>query len=181
MSEWKDEDISRILREMPRGRASSGFTERVMAGLDRPKPRAIVTRQPGLALAGLSAALLALAVGLGGWLSRPEPELEPEPMPPISTADAPPVAKRPDVDPASATRAAGQRESERQRLERLRAEYRDLENELRELRILVTEKRPMIELGGTSEMDFVLDVGELARRDSPETSPVIHTERTRSR
>ncbi len=59
-----------------------------------------------------------------------------------------------------------------ERVRELRSEYRDLQAELEKLRALTQEVQPVLELGGTDQVDFVLDLRELPRtRDSGERPP----------
>jgi hypothetical protein len=57
------------------------------------------------------------------------------------------------------------------RIEALREEYRELQVELDKLKALTHELEPVLELGGTEDVDFVLDLGELARRSPGEADP----------
>lgn len=62
------------------------------------------------------------------------------------------------------------------RLSALRAEYRELESELRKLRTLAAEIEPVLELGGTDEVDFVFDLRDVEAQP-PEAQPVSHEQR----
>jgi hypothetical protein len=57
------------------------------------------------------------------------------------------------------------------RIEALREEYRELQVELEKLKALTHELEPVLDLGGTEEVDFVLDLGELARKSRREAEP----------
>lgn len=59
------------------------------------------------------------------------------------------------------------------RLEALRTEYRELESELQKLRALAAEIEPVLELGGTDEVDFVFDLREVDPQP-PRAQPVSH-------
>lgn len=63
-----------------------------------------------------------------------------------------------------------------ERIEALREEYRELQMELDKLKALTHELEPVLDLGGTEEVDFVLDLGELARRKEagPSAEPASH-------
>lgn len=63
----EDHNLRQLLRDMPREQARTGFTSRVLAGLDAgPRPRSGQTwRQPRLVLA---TAALAAVVGSAGFL-----------------------------------------------------------------------------------------------------------------
>jgi hypothetical protein len=66
-----------------------------------------------------------------------------------------------------------------ERIETLREEYRELQMELEKLKALTRELEPVLDLGGTEEVDFVLDLGELARRQrtkeaEPKAEPASH-------
>lgn len=63
------------------------------------------------------------------------------------------------------------------RLEALRREYRELESELEKLRALAAEIEPVLDLGGTDEVDFVFDLREVDPQP-PRAQPVSH-ERSR--
>lgn len=67
----EDQQLGRLLRDLPEERARPGFTARVLARLDEPERRPAVW-WPRLAVAGIPAALLVIgiSVGLG---ARPEP------------------------------------------------------------------------------------------------------------
>lgn len=61
----------------------------------------------------------------------------------------------------------------RQELEALRAEKSDLDEEMEIIRRFPAEGRPMLYLGGDEDVDLVLDLGRMARRDQrPEGVPV---------
>ena len=63
------------------------------------------------------------------------------------------------------------------RVRELRDEYRDLQTELEKLRTLTRELEPVLDLGGTKDVDFVFDLRELARKEAagPEAVPAAHT------
>lgn len=59
------------------------------------------------------------------------------------------------------------------RIEALRNEYRAVEKELEELRALAVESQPVLHLSGNDELDFVMDLRELAREaEQSEARPV---------
>lgn len=65
-----------------------------------------------------------------------------------------------------------------ERVERLRREYRELESELAKLRRLATELEPVLELGGTEQVDFVLDLRQVGEEGTAATAePVSLTSR----
>lgn len=72
----EDQQLGRLLRDLPEERARPGFTTRVLARLDEPERRPIAW-WPRFALAGIPAALLVAGISIGLLGSRPEP-LSPE-------------------------------------------------------------------------------------------------------
>lgn len=68
----EDQQLGRLLRELPEERARPGFTARVLARLDEPERRSI-TWWPRFALAGIPAALLVGGISIGLLGNRPEP------------------------------------------------------------------------------------------------------------
>lgn len=65
------------------------------------------------------------------------------------------------------------------RVRELRTEYRDLQREFDKLRALTREIQPVLDLGGTEQVDFVLDLRELARErgsgERPDAAPASHS------
>ncbi len=70
----------------------------------------------------------------------------------------------------------GRRETA-ERLEAMRDEYRSLEVELEELRSLASEAQPVLELGGTEQVDFVFDLKWLAEERGARAQPTSHSPR----
>lgn len=69
-----------------------------------------------------------------------------------------------------------------ERVRELRAEYRHLQEELDKLRALTQEIQPVLDVGGTEQVDFVIDLRELARqRDRGERPAVAPASPSRSR
>ncbi len=65
-----------------------------------------------------------------------------------------------------------------ERLEMMRDEYRALEVELKELRSLASEAQPVLDLGGTEQVDFVFDLRGLAQeRGKARAQPTSHSPR----
>ena len=65
-----------------------------------------------------------------------------------------------------------------ERLEAMRDEYRSLEVELEELRSLASAAQPVLELGGTEQVDFVFDWRRLAEeRGKARAQPTSHSPR----
>ena len=65
-----------------------------------------------------------------------------------------------------------------ERLEMMRDEYRALEVELRELRSLASAAQPVLDLGGTEQVDFVFDLRGLAQeRGKARAQPTSHSPR----
>lgn len=62
------------------------------------------------------------------------------------------------------------------RVRELRDEYRELQTELEKLRVLTRELEPVLNLGGTEDVEFVFDLRELAREksDRPRAEPASH-------
>jgi hypothetical protein len=67
----EDQQLGRLLRDLPEETARPGFTARVLARLDEPEHRP-VSWWPRLAVAGIPAALLVAAVSIGLLGGRPE-------------------------------------------------------------------------------------------------------------
>jgi hypothetical protein len=66
-----------------------------------------------------------------------------------------------------------QRAEAARRVEALRNEYEALQRELAELRALAAESQPVVGLGGTEDLDFVMDLRALAREaQQSEARPV---------
>ena len=79
---------------------------------------------------------------------------------------------------ALAVREANERRETAERLEMMRNEYRALELELEELRALTSDVQPVIELGGTEQVDFVFDLRRLAEeRGRARAQPTSHSPR----
>jgi hypothetical protein len=132
-----DEDLGRLLRELPRAEPSFDFTARVLSRLES-SPRGSRRKIP--ALVWMAAVLVGLFVSQGYLRERFE-----------------------------RSRAAA-------RVRELRDEYRELQTELEKLRVLTRELEPVLDLGGTEEVEFVFDLRELAREDSnrPRAEPASH-------
>ncbi len=63
-------------------------------------------------------------------------------------------------------------------LEQMQSEYRELRRELDRLRRLASDVEPVLELGGTAEMDFIFDLRALAdEQGEPRAEPVSHSPR----
>ncbi|HSF18389.1 MAG TPA: hypothetical protein VLK65_22860 [Vicinamibacteria bacterium] len=68
-----------------------------------------------------------------------------------------------------------------ERVEQLRREYRELESELAKLRRLATELEPVLELGGTEQVDFVLDLRQVGEEGTAaKAEPVSHRSRPKT-
>jgi hypothetical protein len=133
-----DEDLGRLLRDLPPAEPSFDFTARVLSKL---QARSEGGRRNGAtALVFVGAALLVLFASQGyvrEWYERSR----------------------------TATR-----------VRELRDEYRELQTELEKLRVLTRELEPVLNLGGTEDVEFVFDLRELAREDSnrPRAEPASH-------
>lgn len=142
-------ELGEALRSLPRHRAEEGFTEAVLDRVDRldEGPDA----PPDRRRARPAARWLAAAAGLAGLLLAAGAGL----LPPGDAGD-----------PAGS--GAGAQGSAR--LEALAAERARLEEELQEIRRLAREGAgepmgrgaPVLYLGGTEDVDLVLDLGRLA-------------------
>lgn len=138
MGRMNDEDLGRLLRELPRAEPSFDFTARV---LSKAKSRSRGSRRNrASALVWVGAALLGGVVSHGYIRERYE-----------------------------RSRAAA-------RVRELRDEYRELQTELEKLRTLTREIEPVLDLGGTEDVEFVFDLRELARKDAdrPRAEPASH-------
>jgi len=125
-----DQELSEILRALPKERVGEDFTARLLARLDASPAVTSSTVSPRrFALA----AALCLAV-LGGGI----------------------------VGAWHWQRVEARREALAE-LEELRGEQRALEHELAEL-VALTRSDPVVYLGGSEEVDLVIDLGNLARR-----------------
>ena len=71
-------------------------------------------------------------------------------------------------------RTVEQRHREVSRIESLRTEYRDLEDELRDLRRLVAASEPVLAVEGSGEYDYVVDLQEIARVSAGNAFPVSY-------
>lgn len=140
----KRDDVSELLKNLPRQEASSGFTERVIARLDAPSRRGVGR---AWVLAAACALIAGLSLGAVAWREHAE------------------------------RRAAAER-LEQRRVEIMRNEYRALERELQELRSLASEAQPVLELGGTENVDFVFDLRRHAEeRGRARARPTSHSTR----
>lgn len=133
MSKLSDEDVQRLFRDLPNVPVSNDFTDKVLRRLDE-RPKAGGLRSPRLVLAGL-AAVVVIGVATSGISLRAMKTLQ----------------------------ARYERSQTAKRVEALREEYRTLETELDKLRRLTDELEPVIDLGGTEDVDFVFDLRQLAR------------------
>ena len=128
----KDEDIERLLRAWPRQKASPDFTARLLEKLDQPPTKSA----SALSVRGWKQPLLAGAAALAllGAL-------------------------------ASGLRhwnEARERAEAVRRIEALRSQYEVLEQELAELRSLAAASQPVLELGGTEDLDILVDLRDWA-------------------
>jgi len=119
----EDHRIGELLRELPRERARTGFTARVVRNLDAPEAgRPVLRWRP---VAALTAALLVAVALSAGLLQARKAES-------VRTAEA------------------------RQLLEEIRAEHGRLAREVEEM-----SEPPVIYLGGTEDVDFVVDLSQV--------------------
>ncbi len=149
MTAMNDDDVGNLLKKLPRREASPEFTDRLMERLDEPPSRP--THVPrAWVFAG------ACVVLLGAWLGSVTFEERDQRRE---------TAERIDRDTA-------------ERIEMMRDEYRALQVELEELRFLASEARPVLDLGGTEQVDFVFDLRRLAEeRGKARAQPTSHSPR----
>jgi hypothetical protein len=118
-----DEDLSRLLRELPREDPSFDFTHRVLARVESVSARKPRRRVVTLAMVGASLLGALLAQGY--------------------------------------VRERYQRSQAAARVRELRDEYRELQTELEKIRSLTRELEPVLDLGGTQDVEFVFDLRHL--------------------
>jgi hypothetical protein len=118
--------LDKLMQGLPRVQASDGFTDRVLAGLERHPRRATRSGAVGWAAA---AALLLVALIVGGL--RVEQQ-----------------------------QTAGERAS---RAAELRSEHESLQRDLARLKSQAEQERPVVYLGGTDQIDLVLDLTSVER------------------
>ncbi len=123
----KDEDIGNLLRKLPKQKASSGFTSRLMEKLPGKPAFVHHWRRPAFAVAAAAVLILAASLAWDYW------------------------------------REAQGRAEAAQRVETLRNEYESLQKELEELKALAAESQPVLRLGGTQQVDFLMDLRALSR------------------
>ncbi|MEE9179417.1 MAG: hypothetical protein V3U22_00870 [Vicinamibacteria bacterium] len=127
----KDEDIGNLLRKVPKQKASSSFTSRLMEKLPEKLPEKPPSvpywRRPAFAAAAAAVLIVAASSAWDYW------------------------------------REAQERAEAAQRVEALRNEYESLQKELEELKVLAAESQPVLSLGGTQEVDFLMDLRALSR------------------
>lgn len=128
----KDEELSTLLRRLPRAVPSPTFTTVVLQRLER-HATAPWWRQPAL----LAIAAAGLLLVLAGVFVVVAPE------------------RRASGSPADVA-------ASRERVDRLRTEYEQLEQELQELRLLAAESQPVVGVEGEDGVDYLFDLRELA-------------------
>jgi hypothetical protein len=145
----EDQPVGRLLRELPRERASDGFTARVLNRLDHPDDGAPARRAPArLRWAAVTAAALLLSIGsFLEWRDQRQTAALLE----------------------DATEA-------RQLLEELRVEHDRLSRDLRSLED--PDAPEVIYLGGDETMDLVVDLGRVRESEGETTVPVAYHEQT---
>lgn len=123
----EDHRIGELLRGLPRERARTGFTARVVRNLDAPEAgRPALRWRPAAALTAVLLVAVALSAGL----------LHARKAESVRTAEA------------------------RQILEEIRAEHGRLAREVEEM-----SEPPVIYLGGTEDVDFVVDLSRVPETD----------------
>ena len=126
-----DHLLDEELRRLPRLEASAGFTDRVLAELERPGGAPSRLASPRLVWATLAAG--ALLLGMLTVLHEPLPETAPEPL--LESALSGSV-----------------------RTEELRRQHALLTEELERLRSRTEAAAPVLYLGSDDEVDYVLDL-----------------------
>ncbi len=161
-------DLESLLSSLPRSEASPRFTAGVLRRLAGPAPAASGVRWRDWAWGGLAIAVAAvLGAVLGPYLATRTGENEvPFSVPRISTPRiSTPRISTPRIG-APRTSAPGIGEAPRigePRVEvaTLRDEVRALEDELAELRQLIAASSPVVGLGASDRVDYVVDLREL--------------------
>lgn len=140
--QMNDQEITRLLRELPEETAPRGFTRDVLRRLDEPrrKPSPVGVSQGWRPVAAAAVVLLVLGTGLGLGIGF------------FGDGGEPPA------EPALA--ASESREAARARLEALREEHRRLAQEMEVLHELTRENEPFVYLGGDERVDFVYGLDE---------------------
>jgi hypothetical protein len=156
----KEDRLRDLLRRLPRHEASTDFTNHVMRRLDEPAHR----RPPGRAMTrlALASAVLAVAALIVGVAVRHD---APRPL-------------SPDIGQPAA--AAGDDAQKKARLQELRREHDALMRELQAIRDESRSTSPLLYLGGTDQLDVVVDIGRVGRTRSDGTSlaqPASHPTR----
>jgi len=147
--EMNDDELGELVRTLPVTPARDGFTGRVLSQVDqRLADKADRAAVGRRWMAWALAAGVVLAVGVSGWLSYDWL-----------------------AQPADPNRSAS-------RVEDLRIEYRELQDELGKLRELTNRMSPMLELGGSDELGFVFDMRELDPGRGSEPRPASLREET---
>jgi hypothetical protein len=139
-----DERLRDLLTSLPRHRASIGFDDRVIERLDAPRPRTGLGRP--MARLALAAAAMVVAVTVIGIVGRAV-----APPPQGGTAEGPQVASSAQT-------------SEAARVQELRRQHDELMRELEALREQSRTASPLLYLGGTDQLDVVVDIGRLGSR-----------------
>ena len=137
----KDEDIGNLLRKLPKQKASSRFTERVMESLPETPPSVPGWRRPAFAIAAAAVLTIAVSSAWDHWRERQE------------------------------------RVEAAQRVEALRAEYESVQRELEELKFLAAESQPLLRLGGSGRVDFLMDLRALSREAEPSRARPVNYRR----
>ena len=157
-----DDRLRDVLRRLPRPHASSDFTERVMQRLDGP-PRRSPLGRPAIGMTVAAAVLATVALVLG-VVARTE-------VPTTGTVPADQVADGTSAGEAGAKAA---------RLRELRREHEALMRDLQALREQSRSPSPLLYLGGTDQLDVVVDLGRVGRTQSDDSSlarPASHQTR----
>ena len=150
MTAMNDDELGRLLKKLPRREASPEFTDRLMERLDEPPPRRYRPVSSGAARAPQAWVLAgACVVVFFAWFLGVTFEERNQ---------------------------RHQRRQTAERVEMMRDEYRALLVELEELRSLASEARPVLDLGGTEQVDFVFDLRRLAEEGgAARAQPTSHS------
>lgn len=140
----KDETIRKLLRQLPRETASVGLKTRVMERLSEPRATA---RWSGVLVPALAVVIVAAFVAMPILLER---------------------GGRNRQEALEAQRQTASRE----RVELLQREYRSLERELEDLRMMAAESQPVIGLQGDDQYDYLFDLRDVLPMATPGSQQV---------
>lgn len=135
----KDETIRKLLRQLPRDTASVGLKARVMERLSEPRTSA---KWSGALIPAVAVVIVAAVVATPILLER---------------------GGRNRQEALEAQRQA----ATRQRVELLQREYRSLERELEDLRLMAAESQPVLGVQGDDQYDYIFDLRDVLPMATP--------------